>query len=107
MSRKEKNCAEAFHLHQGQRKSRAGGRRHDRSESGETPWRLAHRLRARHPDSDGVENVWNDEEQNTEGVVTTVGQRACLIGPSEGGNESGDGSDAMAVEGAGVTVKLL
>ena len=107
MSREEKICAEAFRLHQGQRKSPAGGRRHDRAESVETPWRLAHRLRARHPESDGVENVWNDEEQTTEGVVTTVGQRTCPTEASEGGNESGDGSDAMAVEGAGVTVKLL
>ena len=38
MSRKEKNCAEAFHLHQGlQWKSPAGGRRHNRAESVETP----------------------------------------------------------------------
>ena len=88
----------------------AGGKRHGGAESVETSWNLAHRLRARHPDSDGVKNVWNDEEQTTEGVVTTVGQRTCPIGASEGGNESGGGtggSDAMAVEGAGVTVKLL
>ena len=103
MSRKEKNSAEAFHLHHGQRKFPAGGRRrHDRAESVETPWRLAQRLRASHPDSDGVENVWNDEEQTTEGVVKTVGQRTYTIGASEGGNESSGGSDAMAVEGAGV-----
>ena len=38
---------------------------------------------------------------------TTVSQRTCPIGASEGGNEGGGGSDAMAVEGAGVTVKLL
>ena len=107
MSRKEKNCAEDFHLHQGQRKSPAGGRRHERAESAETPWRLAHRLRARHPDSDGVKNVWNDEAQTTKGVETTVGQRTCPTGASKGGNESGGGLDAMAVEGAGVTVKLL
>ena len=66
-----------------------------------------HRQRARHPDSDGVENVWNDEEQMTEGVVMTVAQRTCPIGASEGGNESAGGSDAMAVEGARVPVKLL
>ena len=63
MSWKETNCAEAFHMHQGQRKSPAGSRRHDRAEGVETLWRLANRLRARHPDSDGEENVWNDEEQ--------------------------------------------
>ena len=103
---RRKNCAEAFHFHHGQRKSPAGGRRHDRAESVETPWRLAHRLRARHPDSNGVENFWNDEEQTTEGVVTTVGQRTCPTGASEGGNESGGGSDARVVEGAGVTLKL-
>ena len=107
MSRKETNCAEAFRFHQGQRKSRAESRRHDRAESVETPWSLAHRLRARHPDSDGAENVWNDEEKTTEGVVTSVGQRTCPIGVSEGGNESGGGSNAMAVGGAGVTVKRL
>lgn len=104
---RRKNCAEAFHFRHGQRRSPAGGRRHDRAESVETPWRLAHRLRARHPDSDGVENVWNDEEQTTEGVVTTVGQRTCPTGASESGNESGGGSDARAVEGTRVTVKLL
>ena len=49
----------------------------------------------------------NDEEQTTKGVETTVGQRTCPIGASEGGKESGGGSDAMAVEGAGITVKLL
>ena len=43
----------------------------------------------------------------TESVVTTVGQRTCPVEASEGGNESGGGSDAMAVEGVGVTVKLL
>ena len=52
-------------------------------------------------------NVWNDGEQTTEDVVTTVGQWTCSIGASEGGNKSSGGSDAMAVEGAGVTVKLL
>ena len=105
--KRRKNSAEAFHFHHGQRKSQAGGRRHDRAQSVETPWCLAHRLRARHPDSDGVENVWNDEEQTTEGVVTTVGKRTCPTGASEGGNESGGGPDAMTVKGAGVTVKLL
>ena len=68
-------------------------------ESVESPWQLAHRLRASHPDSEGVENVWNDEEKTTEGVVTTVGQRTCPRGASEGGNVSGGGSDARVVEG--------
>ena len=77
MSRKEKNCAEAFHF----TCTRAnGGRRHDRAENVETPWRLAHRLLARHPHSDGVENVWNDEGQTTEGVVTTVGSGHARLG---------------------------
>ena len=48
---KGENCGEAFALHHGQRKSPAGGRRHDRAESVETPRRLAHRLRASYPDS--------------------------------------------------------
>ena len=43
----------------------------------------------------------------TESVVTTVGQRTCPVEASEGGNESGGGLDAWAVEGVGVTVKLL
>ena len=54
-----------------------------------------------------MENVWNDEERTTEGVVTKVGQRKCPTGASVGGNESGGGWDATAVEGARVTVKLL
>ena len=58
-----------------------------------------HRLRASRLDTEGVENVWNDEEKTTEGVVTTVGQRTCPRGASEGGSESSGGSDAMVVEG--------
>ena len=81
------------------RKSPTGGRRHDRAESVETPWRLAHWLWASHPDSEGAEKVWNDEEKTTEGVVTMVGQQTCLRGVNEGGNESCGGSDAMVVEG--------
>ena len=72
----------------------------------ETSLRLAHRLQARHPDRGGVENAWN-EKRMTESVVTTVGQRTCPVEASEGGNESGGGSDAMAVESVGVPVKLL
>ena len=86
-------------MHHGQRKSPTGGRRHDKAESVETPWRLAHRLRASHPDSKGVENIWSDEEKTAEGVVTRIGQRTCPRGASESGNESGGGSDAMVVEG--------
>ena len=56
-------------MHQGLRKFPAGSRRHDRTESVETPWRLVHWLRARHPDGDREENVWKDEEQTTEGIV--------------------------------------
>ena len=77
MSRKEKNCAEAFHLHQGQGNPQLEA--DDTTElSVETALRLAHRLRARHPDRDGVENVWN-EERMTESVVATVGQRICPL----------------------------
>ena len=37
----------------------------------------------------------------------SLGQRTCPVEASEGGNESSSGSDATAVEAAGVTVKLL